>query len=586
MDRASRQVTAFLDQMSDVKCSEHVTQLKLDKNGHTSYQENSSFDYLVLLQGSGDELLLNESRLGDAHNEQRNKKNVPLLVTNGFSMLMLIFHPYYRNSFEFAAMPDEIIAGHRTAQVRFTHIPGTRTPAALAVRGREFPLELTGTAWIEPETGQVAKLKIGLAKDMSDVGLKSLTAEIDYDTIQLPGWTQAYRFPTVATVEVETLRQRWRNVHRFSNYKRFLVDTSVSVAEPGAEEMSAPASIMNYASVQRAGERAHRMRLHLAAVTAVVSVVALAVYGWNYYLLAAAERPFSPKHELLKPSGSIAIKLGIAGVLLFMMIFLYPLRKRIKWLGRIGSAKHWLDFHVIAGLTAPVLIAFHASFKFRGIAGIAFWIMLSVAISGVIGRYIYAQIPRSLSSAELSLKELAEIEEELSKDLSAQSPLSAQDFAPLLQVPTPSAGAGDVSVPCNSADDRARSVPSISHRAAAYPRAGMEPGTAVLRRIDPHITRGSGAGHPHRTNQSCAVQENCFPLALATGISLVACHSSSVQLLVCSARADSHRGRYCSGICVINDGNIPDIPARRGHHPVLRARLSEKVDHAENRAYA
>jgi hypothetical protein len=201
--------------------------------------------------------------------------------------------------------------------------------------------------------------------------------------------------------------------------------------------MSAPVSIMNSASLHGAGERAHRLRLQLAALTAVLSVITLAVYGWNYYLLDATERPFSPKHELLKPSGSIAIKLGIAGVLLFMMIFLYPLRKRIKWLGRIGSAKHWLDFHVIAGLTAPVLIAFHASFKFRGIAGIAFWIMLSVAISGVIGRYIYAQIPRSLSSAELSLKELAEIEEELSKDLSVQSPLSAQNFTPLLQVPTP-----------------------------------------------------------------------------------------------------------------------------------------------------
>ncbi len=200
--------------------------------------------------------------------------------------------------------------------------------------------------------------------------------------------------------------------------------------------MSAPASIMNHASLQAAGERAHKTRLYVAAAVAMLSIVALAAYGWNYYLLAAAERPFSPKHELLKPSGSIAIKLGIAGVALFLMIFLYPLRKRIKWLGRIGSAKHWLDFHVIAGLTAPVLIAFHASFKFRGIAGIAFWIMLSVAISGVIGRYIYAQIPRSLSSAELSLKELAEIEEELSKDLSAQGPLSVQDFAPLFQVPT------------------------------------------------------------------------------------------------------------------------------------------------------
>jgi hypothetical protein len=165
--------------------------------------------------------------------------------------------------------------------------------------------------------------------------------------------------------------------------------------------------------------------------------VALAIYGWDYYLLPMTERPFSPKHELLRPSGTIAIKLGMAGVALFLMIFLYPLRKRIRWLGRIGSAKHWLDFHVIAGLTAPVLIAFHASFKFQGIAGVAFWIMLSVAISGVVGRYVYAQIPRSLSSAEISLKELADLEATLGEDLSRQSVVATLDMRSLLNIPTP-----------------------------------------------------------------------------------------------------------------------------------------------------
>ena len=232
VDRASRQVAGFLEQMSDVKCSEEVTQIKLDKNGHSVYAERSSYDYLVLLQGTGDDFLLNESRLADRHNQQRNKKNVPLLITNGFSMLMLIFHPYYRNSFEFQAMPDEVVDGHRLIVVHFTHIAGTRTPAALAVRGREFPLDLTGTAWIDPDTGQVGKLDIALARDMSDVGLKSLTAEIVYAPVQLPGWKAPYRFPTVATVEVETLRQRWRNVHKFTNYKRFMVDTSATVASP------------------------------------------------------------------------------------------------------------------------------------------------------------------------------------------------------------------------------------------------------------------------------------------------------------------------------------------------------------------
>jgi hypothetical protein len=194
---------------------------------------------------------------------------------------------------------------------------------------------------------------------------------------------------------------------------------------------------MKYTAAQKAAERGHRRRLKLAAILAIAAVMALSLYGWNYYLLSATDRPFSPKHELLKPSGIIAIKLGMLGVALFVTIFLYPLRKRVSWLGRIGSAKHWLDFHVIAGLTAPVIIAFHASFKFRGIAGVAFWIMLSVAISGVIGRYIYAQIPRSLSSAEASLGELAEAEAALAGSLTAQHLFSAQELEPILRIPAP-----------------------------------------------------------------------------------------------------------------------------------------------------
>ena len=95
-----------------------------------------------------------------------------------------------------------------------------------------------------------------------------------------------------------------------------------------------------------------------------------------------------------------------------------------------------MDFHVIAGVTAPIVIAFHASFKFRGIAGVAFWIMLAVALSGVIGRYLYAQIPRSLNAAELSLTELHLGEQELSEALLGQSLYSAKQVSRALHVPT------------------------------------------------------------------------------------------------------------------------------------------------------
>ena len=182
-------------------------------------------------------------------------------------------------------------------------------------------------------------------------------------------------------------------------------------------------------------ERGHRIRVFIAAATSFVFLAAIGIYGAGYYLLPLDQRPYSEKHELLKPSGSIGLKLGVLGTVLFFIIFLYALRKVIPWLGRWGTARHWMDFHVIAGVTAPIVIAFHASFKFQGIAGVAFWIMLAVALSGIVGRYLYAQIPRSLTAAELSLNEWRNSELEPDRALIAQSTFSREQLQRALWVP-------------------------------------------------------------------------------------------------------------------------------------------------------
>jgi len=188
---------------------------------------------------------------------------------------------------------------------------------------------------------------------------------------------------------------------------------------------------------RRDAERGHRARVRTVGILSMLFILGVGIYGAGYYWLPASERPYSPKHELLKPSGSIGIKLGIFGTVLFVIIFLYALRKVVPWLGRIGTAKHWMDFHVIAGVSAPLIIAFHASFKFHGIAGFAFWIMTAVALSGVVGRYLYAKIPRSVTAAELSLSELKSSESELSQALAAQSIYSARQLDRVLAVPAP-----------------------------------------------------------------------------------------------------------------------------------------------------
>ena len=190
------------------------------------------------------------------------------------------------------------------------------------------------------------------------------------------------------------------------------------------------------ARARQSAERAHRIRVWIAGLSALIFCAAVGIYGFDYYKLPRELRPFSEKHELLRPSGVIGINLGILGTVLFLIIFLYAFRKIVPWLGRIGTAKHWMDFHIICGVSAPIIIAFHASFKFNNIAGVAFWIMLAVALSGIAGRYLYAQIPQSLNAAKTSFQELASNEDALSEALRHQSIYSAEKLARIFAMPT------------------------------------------------------------------------------------------------------------------------------------------------------
>jgi hypothetical protein len=185
--------------------------------------------------------------------------------------------------------------------------------------------------------------------------------------------------------------------------------------------------------------RGHRLRLISGYLLAIALLIGLAIYGWDYYTLDAFDRPFSPKHTLLKPSGTIGLKLGFLGMFVFFAIFLYPIRKHWMWLMRQGNTRHWLDIHVLLGLSAPFIIAFHASFKFQGFAGIAFWIMAAVSASGVVGRYLYSQIPRSLNAAELSRKDIQELQAKLSQQLGEQRLLPQADLREMLRLPSPEA---------------------------------------------------------------------------------------------------------------------------------------------------
>ena len=99
--------------------------------------------------------------------------------------------------------------------------------------------------------------------------------------------------------------------------------------------------------------------------------------------------------------------LGVAGGVALLLVFLYPLRKRIHFLRSWGATKAWFALHMACGIGAPFLILAHCSFKVGSInAGVALGSMLLVAASGIVGRFIYTRIHHGLYGTRITLAHL------------------------------------------------------------------------------------------------------------------------------------------------------------------------------------
>ncbi|MDH3974430.1 MAG: hypothetical protein OEV42_09150 [Deltaproteobacteria bacterium] len=117
------------------------------------------------------------------------------------------------------------------------------------------------------------------------------------------------------------------------------------------------------------------------------------------------------------PSKGIWIDLGWAGSIMMMVMMFYSVRKRVSIFRSFGSLRKWLSFHMLLGILGPILITFHTTFKFNGLVATSFWCMIITMIFGILGRYIYVQIPRNISGAELEVSDIEESVQSLSLSL-------------------------------------------------------------------------------------------------------------------------------------------------------------------------
>jgi hypothetical protein len=85
--------------------------------------------------------------------------------------------------------------------------------------------------WLDPDTASVVRIVALLSEPLEDIGLRSLSCDVRYDRVTLPGTVETFSLPVSATIELQTPKQHWRNVHTYSNYRKYAVDVLVGTGE-------------------------------------------------------------------------------------------------------------------------------------------------------------------------------------------------------------------------------------------------------------------------------------------------------------------------------------------------------------------
>lgn len=140
-------------------------------------------------------------------------------------------------------------------------------------------------------------------------------------------------------------------------------------------------------------------------ISFVICFAAAIILGYFFY-----QKPFQPGRD-------IGYYLGIIGSLTLLVVWAYPLGRKVKVLEKVKILERmvetglWLNLHIILGILGTILVFYHASFRvwnYTSLAFFAFWLMVFLLINGIILMYIYAQKFGGIGTGELTTEEVKE----------------------------------------------------------------------------------------------------------------------------------------------------------------------------------
>jgi tetratricopeptide (TPR) repeat protein len=149
------------------------------------------------------------------------------MLTQGFTSASLPFHPFYQPESRFRYLGRQRAGGRETYVIAFAQRPEkAKLLGSFKINQIAVSTLTQGLAWVDAGTYQMLRLRTDLLNPLQQVRLDQETTEITFSEVHFKETAAQLWLPQTVTVTVQWAGKLLRNIHDYSGFRLFHVQTA------------------------------------------------------------------------------------------------------------------------------------------------------------------------------------------------------------------------------------------------------------------------------------------------------------------------------------------------------------------------
>ena len=229
LQKMGRNVDDFARDVGDLIAREDVTQEKLNADESIKAEERIQDDYLILHHG------IEWGARAEYRMDKKGKRLRPIgleegyLITSGYALSCIGFSTAVQSQSRFRYLGEQEIDSRETYVLAFAQKPGKTTFVTTVRLNDSAALDVLtqGILWVDKNGFQIIRMRTDLLAQRNEGQLDQMTAEVRFIGVQLQDVGSPLWLPGDVRVYIESDHQKFRNIHHYTNYRRYRVSSRI-----------------------------------------------------------------------------------------------------------------------------------------------------------------------------------------------------------------------------------------------------------------------------------------------------------------------------------------------------------------------